>query len=1102
MNQKITQILADAIAIYAYRLRLSQADLPYVVQQTARPASTKAFAAYADQLTIQGDLINPGQAINIVARVIELQQAAMIDTSGAEPDHSFLPGQLPVQENSAFGAAGADGADASKPGDAGAITFAAGSIVLSGSSMASTTVAPIQAWIEQLLANAVVQSQIATALENLPFPFQLQSDDLPIAGVLDISGAIMRGAQSYTLKAATLDSGTRDWFVDLEFQNLSLDGTINASLAGVSVVVGAPLSTPPFALSLRLRIAHSAPVLTPTLGQRVAISDNLVLSIAGETLTLSASSRALFANACLSALGGKLLPIIAACIESNPATLTLLAQGGTGGRGQDGQNGIAGKPGTNGFTPANSPPGLVQNGILISYPAEAAGSAGTPGGQAGSAGHSTPAGAAAEVSLTLGGGGIEQLVVSASAGRGGDRAMPGASGAGGAGGVGSDILVAFAGDPNGVVHDWRAPDGADGAPGAAPNYAGADAPDGAPGTLLLNGAPLQGLSQITANAGALAMSVPLTQLLICDQCNAVEHLNAQSSSELSAVVARYVWMVSITEAFTNGADPSHGTLSANDLAVRRAINQSAKLELARLAKGLDYYGNIVNWVPVLSMTALQGRVADLLALGKIVEDTFNTYFDANSTATTRLSVLDRTLEDLRGKITADQALIAQMDTELNLAETEVKASLAPIAAQQNRLVEDEYEFKEQFIAYVLSQATACSFVRVLELIVCVVEFAAEAVVGLEEISALTEAETIGGFAAGVVKVIKTAEAEIEAIRKAVESVQSLLDTDIDMAKIVVDEKNFDAFIDQYLGKFPAAQELADAVHQYFALIQAHNKLALAYTGLALRQARLKVAVLKRQSQVEVVAALRAQIAADTVLPEYTAFMTSAYWDLKADLLRELFEFNRAYTYWSLVERPFLASDETIANLAITYASWSADIDAFLQQTGPVQPFEQQIDITIADYPEAFALLARTRSLNVRLDLESLVPKYFANMTHIVATSLQVKLPDIHASSGVLLIELTHSGLAAQNSGDPRLPGKVHVFSHARRTIPYKIDYANPANTAGGVIGDRDQGFPGLSPFTLWQISFAQAGNEWLDVSQIRTISLVLSGTFLLADGAG
>jgi hypothetical protein len=80
----------------------------------------------------------------------------------------------------------------------------------------------------------------------------------------------------------------------------------------------------------------------------------------------------------------------------------------------------------------------------------------------------------------------------------------------------------------------------------------------------------------------------------------------------------------------------------------------------------------------------------------------------------------------------------------------------------------------------------------------------------------------------------------------------------------------------------------------------------------------------------------------------------------------------------------------------------------------------------------------------------------------------------------LLIKLTHSGLAQQNSdADLTNPANLHTFVHSPRTIPYKIDYANRANTAGGLIGDKDQGFPGLSPFTMWEIGFEAPENKWL-----------------------
>ena len=425
------------------------------------------------------------------------------------------------------------------------------------------------------------------------------------------------------------------------------------------------------------------------------------------------------------------------------------------------------------------------------------------------------------------------------------------------------------------------------------------------------------------------------------------------------------------------------------------------------------------------------------------------------------------------------------------------ASLGPITDQQNRLAVAEIDFKEQFEAYVVDQASGCTFTRVLEGVVSLVSFAAEAVSGVGEIAAIGEAESIAEVAAGVVKLIKTVEAEVKEIQEAVESVRAQMELDPDAAKFLVDETTFDEFIDQYLGKFPAATELAAAVHQYFALIQVHNKVALAYTGLFVKRARIQATVDSDHARVEAIAATRAVVTAEDVLPAQTAFMTSAYWSVKAEVLRELYEFNRAYTYWSLVERPFFSADTTIADLALAYAEWSKDIDTFLEQSGPVQPFRQQIVISAAEFPEAFTLLAQTRKLHVQLDLATIAPKFFGGMTHVVATTVAVKLPDVHATTGAVLIELTHGGLAQQNSSADLGPAAVHTFSHARRTIPFKIDYGNPANTAGGLIGDAQQGFPGLSPFAMWEISFAAPGNEWLDVSVIRSVQLDIAGTFLL-----
>jgi len=68
-------------------------------------------------------------------------------------------------------------------------------------------------------------------------------------------------------------------------------------------------------------------------------------------------------------------------------------------------------------------------------------------------------------------------------------------------------------------------------------------------------------------------------------------------------------------------------------------------------------------------------------------------------------------------------------------------------------------------------------------------------------------------------------------------------------------------------------------------------------------------------------------------------------------------------------------------------------------------------------------------------------------------------------------------------------------------VPYEIDYADSSNTGGGAIGAADQGFIGLSPLTQWTLNFDEAGNEWLDLSAIKSVVITFTGTFVGAPTA-
>ncbi|MFT6645802.1 MAG: hypothetical protein ACJAX5_003453, partial [Patiriisocius sp.] len=51
---------------------------------------------------------------------------------------------------------------------------------------------------------------------------------------------------------------------------------------------------------------------------------------------------------------------------------------------------------------------------------------------------------------------------------------------------------------------------------------------------------------------------------------------------------------------------------------------------------------------------------------------------------------------------------------------------------------------------------------------------------------------------------------------------------------------------------------------------------------------------------------------------------------------------------------------------------------------------------------------------------------------------------------------------------------------------------------GVSVKTSTQGIPGLSPFTLWTLDFSPQGNEWIDLTKIKTVKLKFSGKYIVS----
>lgn len=242
--------------------------------------------------------------------------------------------------------------------------------------------------------------------------------------------------------------------------------------------------------------------------------------------------------------------------------------------------------------------------------------------------------------------------------------------------------------------------------------------------------------------------------------------------------------------------------------------------------------------------------------------------------------------------------------------------------------------------------------------------------------------------------------------------------------------------------------------------------------------------------------------ADPNLPAYVSFMRSALSDLKLNLVRMLYEENRAYYYWSLLEEPFQTNDLTMATLSAVHATLCQDIKREMDARGVSQAFTQDAILTanpqsateaMLSMPYAFRNLAATKQL--AFTLAQSFPG-FKVMYQVTVDTYNISLPDFTPHSGELRVDLTHSGKAYQTARPGAVASSVE-FAHAPVRVPYHFDYQDNDNKGGGQIGDPTQGYIGLSPFTLWTLDFSSSDQTVLDLlKEVKNIRLTFTGRFL------
>lgn len=768
-------------------------------------------------------------------------------------------------------------------------------------------------------------------------------------------------------------------------------------------------------------------------------------------------------------------------VESVIGAFAFTANGGTGGRGQDGGNGGAGGDGQIGAD------AVIKysdgNGYIADDPT--AGGLGGTGGQGGTAGQSGDGGNGGNVSMTFVIPNSQPVEVSLNAGSAGLAAAPGGGGTPGNTVSASDAQPALGGREG---YCYKTHNG--GQSYTFCELTNTRTTSGGVGTSLGSGASatpanigsygIASSTQVDYPGLAAAQTVPIAQLQLVFQQAQLSYLNADYPTASTLLT----WLANILPA---SADQSEQT----------QLGAVARTLLAYMAQGLDYYGLPRNNVPLANLAFYQAELSTLLAEGATIETAYNTYLQDTADQQAQLAQLQSALQQdqqtiARLQVYQDELLGSTPTTAPGLI-TQAQDAIAQLSQAQSGQQQVMLLSAEAFQDAVSQQANKCSFGDIMKALTSVLLVGIDAYNGISAISSVVS--ELGQAAAKTENIIK----QIETVAKTVDDMQTKwnqiaeLNSDAtpDAGKLVMAGSDFDTAIQPFLS-LPAAQDYQMQVHDYLGIVQARNQKVYEYNSLLVTQNNLASQIAQKQAAVVRIQNLMAS-ANDPTLPECRAYMQAVYNDLQTHLLRYLYEQNQAYNYWALADNPFQVAGLTIADLdAINTQISEAITDKMNTTTVKAQPF-QNIGVTISavDRADQFAgfrqVATNAQNEPAYLLSFSITPDEpaFSNMAQVLASSFTISLPNATTTSGVIDIDLIHSGRAQllDQQGSP------WEFSHLSTLADYHI-----GQQAGGDLSGGDQ-YIGLSPFTAWTLQLLANNNPGLDLSQVSEVTISFSGYY-------
>lgn len=607
--------------------------------------------------------------------------------------------------------------------------------------------------------------------------------------------------------------------------------------------------------------------------------------------------------------------------------------------------------------------------------------------------------------------------------------------------------------------------------------------------------------------GELSKSIDWRYLRM--QLHAAEKLYV--NSDYSGATARLIW---IRELAINAVKlPQNPSASLISLPPRQAQNiaDRAGALLRQLQLGLDYYGRLPNYVPLLSVKFYTDTFNSIIAYGKDIEQARNLFDAAEAKLDAKKQLTTRGITSLRGVMLDLNASIVRATDQINVLDVTIRQLKQELDSAWIELFAAEQAFKKA-VEYKNQQAGGCGFGEIISFASTLVPIVMS---GGTDISAIVAGgkkllnghpkdsdgkDITGTFNKGkyyigqigdVAKNAKDLRSRYNEVKDKITPAPGPAVPDVpgDETKVPVDKDAFDREVEPYLD-LPETGAYKQLVHRFIDITQNRNQKIYEYNALYANVASYQAQIGTLEDQITRAESELAKTE-NPAIDVMAGVLNDALRGTKEFLVYLLFQANRALNYVGGNTEIVSVNDSSIASLETTAVFILKRLVAEREkQNSPAQlvtNYAFDIDKLVSN--KAFDQFRKTGTLSFTLRFDSPQVKDFANGLALVKVrSVWFDAPELAEQRKSFTILVVHQG----NSRMIDQSGRSLEFSH----VPFvgANIFQEGERKSDAVIVDPSNDYVGVSLFGTWTVSI-RSGDTPLDMQKLKKLKMQFTANY-------